>query len=152
MSELIEFEVDREKLAAYIEIQLLLVGFFCFGVGLIVVWLWLRFGLRDDIRRSAEAYRCYLSEDRLVVKGCFRMWGLTWSNTEASIPLEKITDVKLVQGPILAKMGLWKLLIQTAGSTMQQAEATLAALKAPQESRDHILEAINTRVSKTRAD
>ena len=54
-----------------------------------------------------------------------------------SIPLERITDVALVQGPLLRYFGIWAMRIQTAGSA--QCEATLYGVRNPEEIRELIL-------------
>ena len=54
-----------------------------------------------------------------------------------SIPLERITDVALVQGPLLRYFGIWAMRIQTAGSV--QCEATLYGVRNPEEVRELIL-------------
>ena len=40
-----------------------------------------------------------------------------WMREEKSIPLEKITDLKVYQGPIMRRMGLMGLSVETAGQT-----------------------------------
>jgi membrane protein YdbS with pleckstrin-like domain len=54
-----------------------------------------------------------------------------------SIPLERITDIALVQGPLLRYFGIWAMRIQTAGSA--QCEATLYGVRNPEEVRESIL-------------
>jgi len=54
-----------------------------------------------------------------------------------SIPLERITDVALVQGPLLRYFNIWAMRIQTAGSA--QCEATLWGVREPEKIRELIL-------------
>ena len=54
-----------------------------------------------------------------------------------SIPLERVTDVNLVQGPLLRFFGIWAIRIQTAGST--SCEATLYGVREPEKVRTLIL-------------
>jgi membrane protein YdbS with pleckstrin-like domain len=54
-----------------------------------------------------------------------------------SIPLERITDVALVQGPLLRYFDIWAMRIQTAGSA--QCEATLYGVREPEKIRELIL-------------
>jgi len=54
-----------------------------------------------------------------------------------SIPLERITDVALVQGPLMRFFNIWAMRIQTAGSA--QCEATLYGVRNPEEMRELIL-------------
>ena len=53
-----------------------------------------------------------------------------------SIPLERITDITLVQGPLLRHFNIWAMRIQTAGSA--QCEATLYGVRNPEEIRELI--------------
>jgi membrane protein YdbS with pleckstrin-like domain len=54
-----------------------------------------------------------------------------------SIPLERITDVALVQGPLMRFFNIWAMRIQTAGSA--QCEATLYGVREPEKVRELIL-------------
>jgi membrane protein YdbS with pleckstrin-like domain len=54
-----------------------------------------------------------------------------------SIPLERITDIALVQGPLLRFFDIWAMRIQTAGSA--QCEATLYGVCEPEKIRELIL-------------
>ncbi len=56
-----------------------------------------------------------------------------------AIPLDRVTDIALVQGPVLRVCGIWALRIQTAGRGSEKAEATLYALRNPESVRDQIL-------------
>lgn len=58
-----------------------------------------------------------------------------------SIPLDRITDVALVQGPFLGLCGIWALQIQTAGSAQQAPEGTLYGLVDAESTRDAIMHA-----------
>jgi putative membrane protein len=58
-----------------------------------------------------------------------------------TIPLDRITDIVLNQGPLLRYFGLWRLDIQTAGSGQQKAEACLYGLTDPEQARTTILAA-----------
>jgi putative membrane protein len=60
-----------------------------------------------------------------------------------AIPLERITDLELRQGPLLAFCGIWVLRVQTAGSSGKNgaAEASLYGLSSPEEVRDQLLAA-----------
>ena len=57
-----------------------------------------------------------------------------------TIPLNRITDVVLYQGPLLRYFDVWLLFIQTAGSTTR--EASLMALANPEATRDLLVERI----------
>ncbi len=58
-----------------------------------------------------------------------------------SIPLDRITDIALVQGPFLRLCGIWALQIQTAGSAQQAPEGTLWGLVDAESTRDAIMRA-----------
>jgi putative membrane protein len=58
-----------------------------------------------------------------------------------SIPLDRITDIVLTQGPLLRYFGIWRLDIQTAGSGQQRAEAYLYGLVDPEQIKEKILTA-----------
>jgi membrane protein YdbS with pleckstrin-like domain len=53
-----------------------------------------------------------------------------------SIPLERISDVALAQGPLLRYYGIWAVRIQTTGSAC---EATLYGVREPEKIRELIL-------------
>ena len=57
-----------------------------------------------------------------------------------TIPLNRITDVVLYQGPLLRYFDIWFLVVQTAGSTTR--EASLMALANPEATRDLLMERI----------
>ena len=132
------FVIKRDELAWSREVIFLIAGF------VVVGWLLLELGFRKAIAGWAESLQYSLDQDKLSVSGCFALWGFVIYRQEKRIPLAKITDVKLVQGPIFSKMNLWALHIQTAGTGQHRAEAVLYALAKPHEARDQILHAIAT--------
>ena len=132
----ITFSVKRQQLGRYQDIHLLVAGFLVLG------WLLLLMGFRKAHLLWAESLEYHMDDDTLSVTSCFTLWGLVMSRQEKRIPLSKITDVKLVQGPILNRMDLWQLHIQTASTGQRFPEAVLHALETPHETRDQILAAI----------
>lgn len=80
---------------------------------LVVLLIWL---ISD---RMIKAMSAKLFERKLVVKR-----GI-WFVVEKSIPLEKITDVALSQGPVMRIFGLYRLSFETAG---QSAEGALVSM------------------------
>lgn len=56
-----------------------------------------------------------------------------------AIPLDRITDMNLTRGPLMAMCGIWSIQIQTAGS--QWPEATLYGLEDPEKVRDLLIAA-----------
>jgi len=58
-----------------------------------------------------------------------------------SIPLDKITDLELVQGPLLRFMNMWTIKVQTASTGSQMPEATWIGTINPEQVRNEILAA-----------
>jgi len=58
-----------------------------------------------------------------------------------TIPLDKITDLELVQGPLLRALGMWIIKVQTAGSGSQMPVARLLGVIDPEQVREEILAA-----------
>ena len=55
------------------------------------------------------------------------------------VPLDRITDFALVQGPLMRLLGIWALQVQTAGVGTPTPEATLIAIENPEKVRDELL-------------
>ena len=103
--------------------------FYGFGIGLALVWiLWLGRWLPQ---RRAEALRYWLDGSTLHVDG-----GLFTIHRKA-IPLDRITDLVLIQTPFMRHFAIWSLHVQTAGT----GHATLLGLSAPEKVRDALLQA-----------
>jgi len=82
--------------------------------------------------------RCQANSLRYRLDGSvLRVDGGVFFLFRKSIPVERITDVALVQGPLLRILGIWAMRIQTAGSP--QVEATLYGVRNPEKVRDLIL-------------
>lgn len=58
-----------------------------------------------------------------------------------SIPLDRITDLAMVQGPLMRCFGIWAIHVQTAGSTRQLPEGVLHGLADAESARDAIMAA-----------
>ncbi|MBC8871705.1 MAG: PH domain-containing protein [Planctomycetes bacterium] len=56
-----------------------------------------------------------------------------------SIPLDRVTDIEMVQGPLMRVCGIWALQIQTAGSAQQAPEGTIRGVSNPESVRDTIM-------------
>jgi putative membrane protein len=69
-----------------------------------------------------EKMSCTLTDKSLIVKK-----GLL-TRIEKTVPLEKITDLALKQGPIMRAMNLYSLSIETAGSSGSGAGGALVSL------------------------
>ncbi|MEL6330844.1 MAG: PH domain-containing protein, partial [Planctomycetota bacterium] len=63
------------------------------------------------VGRWVDRLRCVLTDRTLEIeKGIL-------TRTESTIPLEKITDLQMVQGPIMRMLGLRAFKVETAGQT-----------------------------------
>jgi len=83
--------------------------------------IWLALGLMIT-GKYLDHMSCTLTEKSLIVKkGMF-------NRIEKTIPLEKITDLGLNQGPIMRAMGLHALSVETAGSSGAPAGGALVSL------------------------
>lgn len=105
-------------------------------VGIILLPLWLVLG-PIWIRRYHAALRCDLTERSVIVGK-----GLVFRR-ELTIPLDKIQDISIREGPLLSAFGLLQLRIETAGqsnSSTGQSDADLVGLIDARDVRDRILE------------
>ena len=60
--------------------------------------------------------------------------------SETNVPLERITDVSVHQGPLMRKFGVYKVSIESAGQTQLQGAATIIGVADPYDFRDAVLE------------
>ncbi len=135
----IEFAVQRKAAARYFYwmqiIMIVVVGVWFCGAGIplallhaLTLGLWLP-------RKQAEALRYWLDGTTLRVDhGVFFL-------KRKAIPLERITDVVLAQGPLMKLCGIWELRVQTAGTGQATPEACLYGLTEPEAARDRLLTA-----------
>ena len=136
----IEFEIDRDAVEKYFRaldsITLFLLGFCTLGLGFILAYLhyykkYPKFSRWFYTQQRANNLRYWLDGNTLRVdSGVFFL-------IRKSIPLERITDIALVQGPLLRYFGIWVMQVQTAGSA--QCEATLYGVREPEKIRELIL-------------
>ena len=100
------------------------------GIPLLIITLPFAFWISGRILNAISAT---LYERKLVVKR-----GI-WNKVEKSIPLEKITDVALVQGPVMRAFGLHQLSFETAGQSGAGALVNLLGIKEASDFREAIL-------------
>ncbi len=101
-------------------------------VGIPLVPIWLAAGLFVT-ERYLRRMGCTLTDKSLHVrKGYF-------IRVEKSIPLDKITDVGLVQGPIMRYLDLETLSVETAGQSAQGALVKLIGIQNTRDFRDAVL-------------
>jgi len=140
--DIIELPIQREAISRYIYnvgilICLLVIPFWCVGLVLLPIWVfWLGKSLP---LRQADALRYWIEDSTLRVEE-----GVYFLRRKA-IPLERITDIALVQGPLTRYFGLWLLQIQTSGMGTPVPEAALLGLCDPEKVRDLILSERNRR-------
>jgi putative membrane protein len=100
------------------------------GIVLLPVWFiigWVVTG------RYLKSHRCVLTNRSLkVARGVF-------VRVEKTIPLDRITDLGLVQGPIMRLFGIEALSVETAGQSAQGAVVQLAGIKDGRAFRDAVL-------------
>jgi putative membrane protein len=122
---------DKLRTYRFLQIALTLVATV---VGILVLPIWL-LGLGQwYARRSFEALTCELNERTLVVKrGIF-------FRVEKTIPLDKIQDLTVKEGPLLRWLGLRSLKIETAGQgNPGTSEADLIGILDPVDFRDAVM-------------
>ena len=133
------FQIQRAQVAKYFywsaTLMLGIIGLLLWGVGVIIAFVYaLTFGHWLS-RKQAEVldYRLY-DTNLFVHQGVFFI-------KRKNIPLDRVTDIVLTQGPLLRHFNLWRLDIQTAGSGQQKAEAYLYGLTEPEQMKEMILNA-----------
>ena len=90
-------------------------------VGIPLIPFWLILG-HQFTKKYLERISCELNEKTLVVKKGY------FNRIEKTIPLEKITDLAVVQGPIMRSFDLHGLNVETAGSSGAGASGALVGL------------------------
>jgi putative membrane protein len=124
-----------EKWKAYWFLQMLLI-FLVTVAGIVLIPFWLAGWGAWYCRRYFDNLHCFLGERSLMVgRGIF-------FRVEKTIPLDKIQDMTLREGPLLKHFGLLTLQIETAGqgSTQGASEAKLVGIKKAREFRDQVLD------------
>lgn len=81
-----------------------------------------------------KAMSAELLERKLVVKRG------VWFKIEKSIPLEKITDVGMMQGPLMRVFGLYRLDFETAGQSGPGALVSMIGINQAEAFRERILQ------------
>lgn len=117
---------------------IIVVGIWFFGLGLIAAVIYAVSLGQWLPRKQAEALRYWLDGTTLRVDQ-----GVFFYQRKA-IPLDRVTDIVMVQGPLLRFLRIWALRIQTAGAGGPRAEAVLYGLERPSKIRDELLAARDT--------
>ena len=129
--ETMDIDIDREKVAKYLTVTYLLIGIAAYGVGIIVSMLFVILGIP---RKQSCELKYWIEDD------CVRINQGLFFRTQKSIPFNKITDVMWHQGPVMRRIGLEGLRVQTAGSP--RPEGTMIGVRNAQEVRDSIMSQI----------
>jgi len=109
----------------------------CSVIGIVLLPIWLVVG-PIWIRRYHASLRCDLTERNVVISK-----GLVFRK-ELTIPLDKIQDISIREGPLLTAFGLLQLRIETAGQSNTgtgKSDADLMGLIDARALRDRILAA-----------
>ena len=101
------------------------------GIPLILFWYLLGMWITG---RYLDRMACVLTEQSLIVKKGMLV------RVEKTIPLDKITDLGLLQGPLMRYFKVHALSVETAGSTSQGALVKLYGVQDVEAFRDRVLE------------
>jgi len=134
-----EFAIRREGVARYFYttqiLMIIAVGIWFYGAGLVLAVIhaatlgpWL-----SKKQSQALAYRLD-GETLRVDQGVFFL-------KRKAVPLDRVTDIVLAQGPVMRQCGIWALRVQTAGTGKASPEASLYGVTEPEEVRDLLLAA-----------
>jgi membrane protein YdbS with pleckstrin-like domain len=143
-----EINIYRVRVIAYLVCAGLLIGLL-----LTCVWIFLWFILRFWLGWLLPLIVLYICG-----VACFAVtwvkvlrYGLTdaallinkgiWFKSRKTIPLDKITDLEFIQGPLLRFFGMWIIKVQTAGTGSQMPVAMLIGVRSPEQIREEILAA-----------
>jgi putative membrane protein len=128
--------IYQAEFAANLGLYWLLLGAAYFSlsiVGIPLLLLWFPIGLWGT-RRYIRNMSAELTSNKLIVRR-----GII-TRTENSVPLDKITDMALIQGPIMRLFGLHKLTVETAGQSGAGALISLVGIVDAPQFRTSILE------------
>ena len=89
-------------------------------VGIIVIPFWLAGIGAYFCKRYYESLECYITETSLIMKHGYIF------RTEKTIPLDKIQDLTLKEGPLLRAFNTCILKVETAGQSNPEGKATCA--------------------------
>ena len=102
-----------------------------FGIPLLLLWF---LGIGQLItRKRYESMMCHLTERSLNFSKGFVV------RVQKNVPLDKITDLGVIEGPFLRSMGLVLLKVETAGQSGTGALLSLIGIEDALEFRDAVL-------------
>ena len=114
-----------------------------FGIPLILLWLPLGGTLT---RRYLERMSCVLTDKKLHFKKGY------FVRVEKTVPLDRITDLGVVQGPIMRHFGIWRLAIETAGQSGPGALLSMTGIIDARGYREKVLAARDALVGQKKSD
>ncbi|HDZ22193.1 hypothetical protein LCGC14_0489860 [marine sediment metagenome] len=130
----IEIPIQREQLQRYMFVRgalsLLLLSVMTYGIGFIVLVIYLVWYGKYWTRRWVPTLSYRVEGSVLHIEG-----GVFFRKSKA-IPLERITDLVISEGPLMRRYGIRELRVQTAG----RGQARLWAVESPEGVRQHILD------------
>ncbi|GMQ81390.1 MAG: PH domain-containing protein [Rhodothermia bacterium] len=100
------------------------------GIPLLIFWWFLGMYFTG---RYLERMECLLTEKSLIVRKGILI------RVEKTVPLEKITDLGMVQGPIMRYLSIEKMTIETAGQSAEGALISLTGIVEAGEFRKQVL-------------
>lgn len=101
-------------------------------IGILFLPVWFIIG-KWATRKYLASHRCTLTDKSLKVsKGIF-------TKIEKTVPLDRITDLGIVQGPIMRYFGIEALSVETAGSSSATSLVQLQGIKDGRDFRDLVL-------------
>ena len=102
-------------------------------VGIVFLPFWI-IGGKFVTRKYLASHRCTLTDRSLKVgKGIL-------TKIEKTVPLDRITDVAILEGPIMRYFGIEALSVETAGQSSVGSLISLAGIKEGRKFRDAVLE------------
>ncbi len=100
------------------------------GIPLIIFW-WI-FGLYFT-QRYLDRMQCLLTEQSLIVRKGVLV------RVEKTVPLDKISDLGMVQGPLMRYLNIEKVTVETAGQSSEGALISLTGIRDAVQFRDAVL-------------
>jgi membrane protein YdbS with pleckstrin-like domain len=138
-----EFAIDQDRVEQYFRWESIIfpmifpfifpfAAFFGLGIVLAVIW-WIKF--RPGLAHSRMAALHYWIDEG----GSLRVNQGVYFPRRLSIPLDRVSDIVIHQGPLMQMCGIWCLSVRSSGFQYGVASATLYGLRSPEKVRDLIL-------------
>ena len=109
------------------------------ATALLAFLIWLSRQMVDALEYEVEDHILYVSEGVFVY-------------SRKAIPLDRVTDIQLVQGLLMRQFNIWKVQVQTASHGSLGAEGVLWGIGAPKQVRSQLIEARKAAVLSQRID